>query len=99
VGPIFEYSHAGGNCSVTGGYVSRDPRIPSLFGRYLYADFCKGEIRSLVPKPGGASGDSATGLPSSSGVSSFGEDSKGHLYFANLSSGEVFAIQPTPKKR
>ncbi len=97
--PIFEYSHDGGNCSITGGYVSRDPRIPSLLGRYLYADFCKGEIRSLVPRTTGAGGDSPTGLPSESGVSSFGEDAKGHLYYANLSSGEVFAIQPTGKRR
>ncbi len=98
VPPIFEYSHAGGNCSITGGFVSRDPRIRSLWGRYLYADFCAGQIRSLIPAMKGARGDSATGLPSSSGVSSFGEDAAGHLYWANLS-GDVFAIEPKRKKK
>ena len=99
VPPIFEYGHDDGNCSITGGYVSRDKRIPSLYGRYLYADFCRGQIRSFVPRPGGASGDRATRLRSHSGVSSFGEDAHGHLYFANISTGEVAAIQPTRGNR
>ena len=99
VPPIFEYGHDDGNCSITGGYVSRDRRISSLFGRYLYADYCKGEIRSLIPSKRGARGDSPTGLPSSSGVSSFGEDSRGHLYYANLRTGEVMAIAPKARRR
>jgi glucose/arabinose dehydrogenase len=99
VPPIFEYSHGGGNCSITGGFVSRDRRIRSLWGRYLYADYCKGQIRSLVPTMKGAHGDSATGLPSSSGVSSFGEDAKGHLYWANVGTGAVYAIVPKGKKK
>ena len=48
VKPIFDYTHSHG-CSITGGYVSHDPRITSLRGRYLFADFCEGDIRSLVP--------------------------------------------------
>ncbi len=47
--PVFEYSSANANCSVTGGYVSRDPTTPALQGRYLYADFCGGSIRSFDP--------------------------------------------------
>ena len=92
--PVFEYSHAGGACSITGGYVSRDRRIASLRGRYLYADLCEGQIRSFVPRLSGARDDRGTGLPSQSGIASFGEDARGHLYFANLFSGKVFAIQP-----
>ena len=42
--PVLEYSHAGGGCSVTGGVVVRDPRLPSLAGRYLYGDFCRGRF-------------------------------------------------------
>ena len=37
--PVWEYSHGSG-CSITGGYVVRDPALPSLFGRYVYTDFC-----------------------------------------------------------
>lgn len=95
VQPIFDYSHAGGGCTVIGGYVARDRRVSSLYGRLLYADLCVGQIRSLVPKRGGASGDRKTGLPSESGIASFGEDARGGLYYANNTSGEVFAIKPT----
>ena len=79
--PIFEYSHAGGGCAVTGGYVARDPSLGDLYGRYLYADFCLGEIRSLVPGLPVASGDRSEGVNLSSPVS-FGEDSCGRLYVA-----------------
>jgi len=97
--PIHEYNHSGGNCSITGGYVSRDRKVPALFGRYLYADYCKGEIRSLVPHPGKASGDRSAGLPARSGISSFGEDTRGRIYVANVSSGDVSVIKPSGKKK
>jgi len=85
--PIFTYSHAGGGCSITGGYVVRDPDLPSLTGRYVYGDFCGGEIRSLVPSTGGASGDGALGLPQINGLSSFGVDARKRLYVTSLGGG------------
>ncbi|MGH2957876.1 MAG: PQQ-dependent sugar dehydrogenase [Solirubrobacterales bacterium] len=90
VAPILTYGLGGGNCAVTGGYVSRDPALPSLFGRYLYGDFCRGELRSLVPSPQGARGDRPLGL-SVPQLSSFGEDSAGRLYATSLS-GPVFRL-------
>ncbi len=53
--PVLTYGREGG-CSVTGGYVVRDRKLPSLYGRYLYADFCAGQLRSFgaadaVPGP------------------------------------------------
>ena len=77
--PIFEYSHASGGCSITGGYVVRDESLGDLFGRYVYADYCAGQIRSLVPGTPSASGDRSEGLSVSS-PSSFGEDTCGRLY-------------------
>ena len=35
-------------------------RTPSLAGRYVYADYCVGEIRSIAPSTGG--GDATTGI-------------------------------------
>ena len=35
-------------CSITGGYVVRDRTLPSLYGRYLYGDFCAGQLRSFT---------------------------------------------------
>ena len=93
--PIFEYSHGDGSrCAIIGGYVARDPRIRSLYGRYVYGDLCSGEIRSLVPSLGHARGDRGTGLPDQPGISTFGEDSHGGLYFANSATGKVAAIKP-----
>jgi glucose/arabinose dehydrogenase len=77
--PIFEYPHAGGGCAITGGYVVRDPTLGDLFGRYLYADLCIGQIRSLVPGLPAAAGDRYEGATVSTPVS-FGEDSCGRLY-------------------
>ncbi len=94
VPPIFEYSHASGGCTVIGGYVSRDKRIPSLFGRYLYSDLCDGQVRSFVPRLDGARGDRNTGLPNQGGISSFGRDTRGRLYITNLATNKLYAIRP-----
>ena len=50
------------NCSVTGGYVVRDRGVPGLLGRYVYGDFCQGELRAARLSEGSASGDRSLGL-------------------------------------
>jgi glucose/arabinose dehydrogenase len=77
--PIFEYSLAGANCAITGGYVVRDQSLGDLYGRYVYADYCAGAIRSLVPAVPDASDDRSEGLQVAN-PSSFGEDACGRLY-------------------
>jgi glucose/arabinose dehydrogenase len=87
--PILEYPTANGNCAVIGGSVVRDRSLRGLRGRYVYADFCAGRIRSFKPsKP--AESDSATGLELSS-PSSFGVDHRNHLYVTSLA-GPVYRI-------
>jgi glucose/arabinose dehydrogenase len=91
--PVFVYSHdRGGSCSVIGGYVVRDRSLPSLYGRYLYADLCEGELRILASHLTGAGGDRKLGLHVDS-PSSFGEDLAGHLYVASLE-GPVYRLVP-----
>jgi len=93
VKPIFVYSHSrGGSCSIIGGYVVRDPRLPALRGRYLYADLCEGQLRTLVPHLKRASGDRKLGLHVSS-PTSFGEDDEHRLYVASLE-GPVYRLAP-----
>ncbi len=89
--PIFAYSHSrDGSCSIIGGYVVRDRRLPSLHGRYLYADLCEGQLRSLVPHLKRAGDDRRLGLAVES-PSSFGEDDLHRVYVCSLA-GPVFRL-------
>jgi hypothetical protein len=88
VDPVLEYDHSG-RCSISGGYVVRDPSLPALLGRYLYGDYCEGQVRSVALGPP-ASGDRAEGL-SVPQLSSFGEDACGHVYVTSLS-GPVYRL-------
>jgi hypothetical protein len=89
--PVLEYPLSGGNCAVTGGYVVRDPALTSLYGRYLYADFCVGELHSFIADPEGeATDDRALGVQVPQ-LSSFGEDSRGRIYVVSLD-GAVYRL-------
>jgi Glucose / Sorbosone dehydrogenase len=94
--PVLEYPNGGSGAAVSGGYVIRDSALPSLRGRYIYADTFNalgGQIRTAVLGPGTASGDGPVGLTATS-VSSFGQDACGHIYVATLG-GSVFRLHPT----
>lgn len=98
--PAYDYGHDVG-ISVIGGYVYRGPS-PGLQGAYIFSDFngqpyfslrvVGGEVvdvidhrDQLVPPPGG--------LPSG-GLTSFGVDSTGRLYFMTFS-GTVYSFDPS----
>jgi glucose/arabinose dehydrogenase len=90
--PVFEYPSTGPNCAITGGYVVRDRSLPALAGRYLYADFCVGRIRSL---DAGARDPGRTDRPTGLDVpflSSFGEGLRGEIYVTSLD-GPVYRIR------
>jgi glucose/arabinose dehydrogenase len=87
--PIFAYPHSrGGSCSIIGGYVVRDRGLRSLYRRYVYADLCEGQLRSLAPHLNRAGDDRRLGLAVES-PTSFGEDAGGRLYVIS-GSGPVF---------
>lgn len=90
--PIMAYSHSrdGGSCTIIGGYVVGPGGPPALRGRYLYADYCSGIVRSLIPHLHRASGDRKTGLTVSS-PTSFGEDDLGRIYIASQE-GPVYRL-------
>lgn len=92
--PIFAYSHdrGGGSCSIIGGYVVGDRRLRSLYKRYVYADLCEGQLRSLVPRLKRGGGNHKLGLAVAS-PTSFGEDDAGHVYVCSLS-GPVYRLVP-----
>jgi glucose/arabinose dehydrogenase len=82
--PVLEYANDSSTCAITGGYVVRDRALGDLYGRYLYADFCAGELRSLNPGLPTTSGDQSEGL-SVPNVTSFGEDADCRIYVVSRS--------------
>jgi glucose/arabinose dehydrogenase len=87
--PVITHTHAAGFCSITGGYIVRDPNVPSLSGRYVYADYCDGRIRSARLRAGRVAQGRPLALPKLSQVSSFGEDNRGRVYVVSLT-GSVY---------
>jgi hypothetical protein len=76
--PIFEYGHTGGRCSITGGYVYRGSLNSLPAGRYVYGDFCSGEIFSWDGTAQRLLVDTTLS------ISSFGEDDDGEIYVVGL---------------
>ena len=89
--PIIEYSQKGGECSVIGGYVYRGSRLPSLYGAYLYGDFCSGKVWELR-----YDGTNVTKhfelLNSGVSISSFGEDQNGEIYILSFD-GKIYRLE------
>ena len=103
--PVIEYPHEEG-CSITGGFTYRGKALPMLDGRYFYADFCTGLLRSFTwtrdlsspAAPGWvrdhwdwkAAIDKRGEL---SQISSFGVDHDGELYIVLLT-GSIYRLGP-----
>jgi Ca2+-binding RTX toxin-like protein len=76
--------------------VIRDGALPSLLGRYVYADtytVFSGELRTAQLFAGGSSGDSGLEVFATN-VVSFGEDACAHIYAAAIG-GSVYRLEPT----
>lgn len=85
--PIATYSHAGGNCSITGGYVYRGSVYSDIEGLYFFADVCTGMIGTIdflgnMIDHGNYSGSWTT----------FGENSTKEMFIASIS-GEIYKIK------
>jgi len=77
--PVIEYTHDGGACSITGGYVYRGSAIDGLQGHYLYSDYCAGFLKSFRYANGVAVDQKDWGITTGN-VTSFGQDIDGELY-------------------
>src|SRR5919199_274434 len=88
--PVIDQFHSNGWVALIGGFVSRDPALPSLCGRYVYTDNGLGDIWSAVLRSPHALDNHATGLHVAE-PAGFGEDNSGHLYVASLA-GPVYRI-------
>jgi hypothetical protein len=83
--PTFDYPHAGGRCSITGGYVYRGTIGSLPAGTYVYGDYCTGEIFTW------SGGQQRLLLDTTFSISSFGEDDAGEIYVVDLN-GRVSRI-------
>jgi hypothetical protein len=90
VAPVVVYFHDTGSASITGGRVYRGPSVPSLWGKYLFADYINGEVWSLDPDvlPATASLIDDTSL----NVAAFGADADGELYFSTFE-GSIYRFE------
>ena len=59
--PVHEYPHGTRGCSITGGYVIRDPALPTLLGRYVYGDDCSSPLWHIQLQVPDAQGDTDSG--------------------------------------
>jgi hypothetical protein len=84
---------------VTGGFVYRGKAIPALVGRYFYADYCTGLLRSFVWTAPSFVRDhwdwkaAIDGKAVLSQISSFGVDHDGELYIVELT-GAIYQLVP-----
>jgi glucose/arabinose dehydrogenase len=99
VNPIHEYSHSVGQ-SITGGFVYRGASLPSLRGRYFFADYVQGRVWSIAltidPSTGEATASARTDHTADLGgggvlgnISSFGVDAHGELYIVSHTNGTI----------
>lgn len=86
VPPVYEQSHDDGACAVTGGFVYRGTAIRALGGKYVFTDYCAGELKTLTPSGNGKYLAQDLGLRAAN-VSSFGETPDGELYVLSQSAG------------
>lgn len=77
IDPVYVYDRAGGNCSITGGYVYRGA-ISEMSARYLFGDYCSGRIWSLTLRDRKWSADELNiRVPN---LISFAQDRNGEIY-------------------
>jgi Glucose / Sorbosone dehydrogenase len=90
VRPVLNLPHSVGYSGVIGGFVVRDPGLPTLLGRYVFGDLSKTTVLSAALGAETTPRTEPT-LPVTS-PTSFGEDGCGHVYVA-LNGGAVSRIQ------
>jgi len=99
IDPITDYSHSEG-ISITGGFVYRGKQIPSLKGKYVFADWM-GPVWSLTDVKKAQWNREKLSISHAAGywqIYSFGEDQSGELYvlavMLDSNKGAVYKIVP-----
>jgi glucose/arabinose dehydrogenase len=88
--PVLEYDQSQGDCSITGGMVSRSQDQPNIEGIYFYGDFCSGRIWGL--RKNGTTWENSLLLDTQYLISTFGENEEGNLFLADYTNGDIYKI-------
>jgi len=84
-------------CSITGGYIYRGEKIPRLYGRYIFGDYCTGKVWSInLNKEKIDLIDHSQEIFNSMGkkefyLSSFGQDNNGEIFLVDYN-GAIFKL-------
>ena len=79
--PIWEYElYVDGVCSITGGYVYRGSELYNLTGKYIYGDWCTGDIWALTYSSNGDVENEHL-LTTGINITTFGLDESNELLF------------------
>ncbi|MCL4777171.1 MAG: PQQ-dependent sugar dehydrogenase [Gammaproteobacteria bacterium] len=90
--PVAEYGRSAGY-SITGGYVYRGTAIPSLAGRYVFADYGSGRIWNIAAdSQPTVTVTGSQGLATGLGIASFGEAVNGELFVVDISGGSLYQL-------
>jgi len=100
--PVYEYAHqysqAPIRCAVTGGEVYRGRKMATMQGRFLFADWCSGEIWSMrtngtIPLDVRLH-DELDSILGNRAITGFGHDGDGELYLCSGIGGVIWKIVP-----
>jgi glucose/arabinose dehydrogenase len=91
IAPVLEIPQSSGDKSITGGYVYRGSALPSLVGKYIFADYVSGRIYALTERADG-SYSNETLIDTVQNISAFGTDSKNELYICAFD-GKIYKLQ------
>jgi len=84
--PVWEYElYVDGVCSITGGFVYRGNSINSLIGKYIYGDWCTGDMWALTYSEDGNHINEHL-LVTDINITSFGVDQSNELLFCGNTS-------------
>jgi glucose/arabinose dehydrogenase len=92
--PIFEVGHDVGFCAIIGGYVYRGAALPELTGKYIFGDYCTGQIWALTRNNDDWTIEKLIGTPFQ--ITSFGEDASGEIYVLGAEGGVYQLAPPSP---
>jgi glucose/arabinose dehydrogenase len=88
--PVAEYGHGSG-CAVVGGVVARNDTVPGIRDRYVFADYCSGNVWTLDPT-GDRLREPDLVLSSGRNISAIGSAEDGTVLMTDFGAGQLLRV-------